>query len=357
MNKVIRIQYKRLAINFIGIVMVSCLFSNKIIAQSKTKTDITTRICIHTNGQLRVNGAERAKVRSGDTVKIYFKTNNAPPYKVVVYEHTTKKDKLVFPVKESDTRSASVIDFYDEPGPSTPSPIDSLAAMSILNLDNDMILVKGGDYLMGLIDTADIEGGDGSRPQHKVILSNFYISKYEVTQALWMSVMDSNPSVHKGCYMCPVENVSWNQVQIFLAKLNTLTKYHYRLPTEAEWEYAARGGANSKGYYYSGSNDPDDVAWYRNLNGTQKVALKKPNELGLYDMSGNISEWCSDWFADYSGNAPVTNPTGPKDGYLKIIRGGNSIGLVSGCYVFMRAAMLPAQPDKYIGFRLVRDVK
>jgi len=220
-----------------------------------------------------------------------------------------------------------------------------------------MVMVKGGSYLMGLNDTADIEAVDDCRPQHKVTVNSFYISKYEVTQALWMSVMDTNPSIHKNCYSCPVDNVSWTAVQYFISRLNTMTKYHYRLPTEAEWEYAARGGAASKGYYYSGSNNPDDVAWYRNLNGTQKVALKKPNELGLYDMSGNVSEWCSDWYRNYTSSDAVINPTGPTNGTIKAIRGGNCIGLVTGCYVFMRGGMLPSSADQYIGFRLVRDVK
>src|ERR1700739_2825217 len=256
MRKFMRVQFKWSVVNTLGVIIILCLFNYSLLAQNKTKPDFITRICVHNNGHIKVNGIERASVKAGDTVKTYFKTGSNTPYKVVVFERGSAKEKLIFPVKESDTKGSIIIDFDDETAPF----VDSLAAISILNLDNDMVLVKGGDYLMGLIDTADVEGGDGSRPQHKVTLSNFYISKYEVTQALWMSVMDSNPSVHKYCYMCPVENVSWNQVQIFLTKLNSLTQYHYRLPTEAEWEYAARGGANSKGYYYSGSNYPDDVA-------------------------------------------------------------------------------------------------
>lgn len=235
--------------------------------------------------------------------------------------------------------------------------IDSLLAISIFQLDSNMVLVKGGIYKMGLSDTDDIEGGDEARPQHQVTLNDFYISKYEVTQALWMAVMDTNPSVHKDCYLCPVENVSWYEIQYFISKLNTLTKLHYRLPTEAEWEFAARGGLYSRGYYYSGSNNADDVAWYRSMEGTRKVAQKKANELGLYDMSGNVSEWCSDWFEAYPSKEPITNPKGPANGYLKTIRGGNAIGLMEGCYLFMRGGMLPAYADQFVGFRLVKDAQ
>ncbi len=231
----------------------------------------------------------------------------------------------------------------------------SLVARSILNLDSDMVLVKGGTFEMGLSDTSTVEGAANQQPMHQVELSNFYISKYEVTQALWISVMDSNPSLHAECYLCPVDNVSWDKVQVFIGKLNKITKKHYRLPTEAEWEYAADGGAYSHGYLYSGSNDIDKVAWYYSLSGSHQVGLKKPNELGLFDMTGNISEWCSDWYGHYLPNEQ-SNPTGPAMGMLKVQRGGNWLVRDEGCTNTSRGALPQGFHDKSTGFRLVRDI-
>lgn len=338
-------------------VTLSCLcLYNTVYAQTnqskETKKIHITRQYISSSSTLRINGTIRTSLKHGDSVKVFYEEGSTLPYQVIVYQFSKHKNLLAYPIKGQDTRGICGIDIEDE---NIGKHRDSLMAVSIFNLQSDMVLVKGGIFLMGLNDTADIEGGDEARPQHEVTLNDFYISKYEVTQALWMAVMDTNPSMHKDCYVCPVENVSWNEVQYFISKLNFLTNSHYRLPTEAEWEFAARGGLYSRGYYYSGSNNADDVAWYRNLDGTRKVALKKQNELGLFDMSGNVSEWCSDWFEAYPGKTAITDPKGPVNGYLKTIRGGNSIGLMEGCYVFMRGGMLPSYASQYIGFRLVKD--
>jgi formylglycine-generating enzyme required for sulfatase activity len=157
-------------------------------------------------------------------------------------------------------------------------------------------------------------------------LSSFHIGKYEVTQEEWEAVMGSNPSHFKGCPKCPVEQVSWDDIQEFLQKLNTKTANNYRLPTEAEWEYAARGGKRSKGYKYSGANNNlSSVGWYnRNSNDkTREVGTKRSNELGLFDMSGNVYEWCSDWYdTGYYAKSPKMNPTGPSSGKSKVFRGG-----------------------------------
>lgn len=203
------------------------------------------------------------------------------------------------------------------------------------------------------------------KPAHQFTVSDFYIGQYEVTQAEWRKVMGSDPPelYNKGCDRCPVEKVSWNDVQEFLKKLNAQTGLNYRLPTEAEWEYAARGGDKSKGYKYAGSNNVGDVAWYTenyktaNTFGTQKttrpVGQKKDNELGLFDMSGNVYEWCSDWKGDYSSSAQV-NPTGPSSGSRRVIRGGSWGYDPQLCRVAYRVSFTPDYRDRYIGFRLAR---
>ncbi len=235
---------------------------------------------------------------------------------------------------------------------------DSLMAVTILNLDSNFVFVQGGTFKMGLPDTSDVEGGDIEMPQHKVTVNSFFILKTQVTQALWYSIMDTNPSVHKNCLMCPVDNVSWFDAQKFISKLNTLTQKHYRLPSEAEYEYAAGGGNKSRNLKYSGSNSIEMVGWFvDNSNGkSHQVSQKKPNELGLFDMSGNIWEWCSDWFQMYYYKvSPPDNPQGPAKGEKKVLRGGTWISLDEGCMVTSRGGLQPDRKDKYTGFRLARD--
>lgn len=187
-----------------------------------------------------------------------------------------------------------------------------------------MIKVKGGTFTMG--GTAE-QGSDiysDEIPTHRVTLSDYYIGQTEVTQALWKAVMGKNPSEFKGKNR-PVENVSWNDCQTFIRKLNKLTGRHFRLLTEAEWEYAARGGNKSRGYKYSGGNSLGTVAWYAENSGdtTHEVKTKQPNELGIYDMSGNVVEWCNDWFSeDYYTESQVSNPKGPSSGPYHLARGG-----------------------------------
>ncbi len=195
------------------------------------------------------------------------------------------------------------------------------------------------------------------RPAHSVTLFGFYIGKYEVTQAQWEAIMGGNPSYFKGDNL-PVENVSWNDIQEFIQKLNQKTGERYRLPTEAEWEYAARGGNKSRGYKYSGSNDVGTVAWYYENSGrkTHPVGQKQPNELGIYDMSGNVQEWCQDWY-NYSGYSsdPQTIPTGPSSGSARVIRGGSWSVDAKYTRVSCRGYWRPLNKDRYYGFRLVRE--
>ena len=187
-----------------------------------------------------------------------------------------------------------------------------------------MIKVEGGTFSMGATSEQSSAAFAGEKPVHSVTLSDYYIGETEVTQELWEAVMGSNPSCFKGNDQRPVESVSWNDCQEFIKKLNQLTGKEFRLPTEAEWEYAARGGKYSREYKYSGSNDVGEVAWYSINSGdkTHPVATKKANELGLYDMSGNVWEWCNDWYGDYQSYSQ-TNPTGPSRGERRVLRGGS----------------------------------
>ena len=226
--------------------------------------------------------------------------------------------------------------------------------MTVANLSDYMVKVDGGTFTMGA-DAGDSEANDDEKPAHQVTLSSFYICKYEVTQALWQEVMGSNPSKFKGDNL-PVEQVSWNDCQDFISKLNALTGQHYRLSTEAEWEFAARGGNSSRGYKYSGSNTLSDVAWYDDNSGnkTHPVGSKSPNELGLYDMSGNVWEWCSDWYGDYNSSAQ-TNPAGSSSGTLRVYRGGSWDCIAGGCRASCRNGFTPDFRFGGLGLRLVRS--
>ena len=213
-----------------------------------------------------------------------------------------------------------------------------------------MVPVAGGTFTMGATAEQGTNIDSNEKPTHQVTLSSYMIGKTEVTQALWRAVTGETPSYFRGDNL-PVEQVSWDDCQKFITKLNALTGKNFRLPTEAEWEYAARGGNMSQGYKYSGSNEIGDVAWYDNNSGnkTHSVATKAPNELGIYDMSGNLWEWCSDWYGSYSSTAQ-TNPTGPDSGSNRIIRGGSWGHDLLDCRVAIRGAI--GQTSSSIGFGL-----
>ena len=215
-----------------------------------------------------------------------------------------------------------------------------------------MIFVEGGTFTMGASDD-DPDANNMEKPAHEVTLSNYYIGETEVTQALWVAVMGSNPSYFTGD-MRPVEDVTWGKCQGFITTLNQMTGMNFRLPTEAEWEYAARGGNKSKGYKYAGSNAIDDVAWYNSnaYSQTHVVATKAPNELGIYDMSGNVYEWCQDWYRNYSSEAQ-TDPTGPTSGTYRVHRGGNWTHDAGYCRVSRRWYSHYSGHSNDIGLRLV----
>ena len=210
-----------------------------------------------------------------------------------------------------------------------------------------MIAVEGGTFQMGS-KTDDYD----EKPVHSVTLSNYYIGQTEVTQALWKAVMGSNPSQFKGDNL-PVERVSWDDCQTFIQKLNSLTGQQFRLLTEAEWEFAARGGNKSKGYIYSGSNNLDNVAWHHLNSGnvTHEIATKSPNELGIYDMSGNVWEWCQDWYGNYSSSAQ-TNPIGPSSGSRRVYRGGSWNYYATHCRTAYRCFITPTYAGYDLGVRL-----
>ncbi len=234
---------------------------------------------------------------------------------------------------------------------STSSTVSLSAELN--KLINNMVYVAGGTFTMGATSEQGSDAFDNESPTHSVTLSSYYICKYEVTQALWRAVMGNNPSNFKGDNL-PVECVSWDDCQTFINRLNSYTGRNFRLPTEAEWEFAARGGNYSRHYKYSGSNYISDVAWYdgNSSNRTHPVGTKQANELGLYDMSGNVWEWCSDWYGSYSSYSQ-NDPTGPNSGSDRVLRGGSWCDGASYCRSSCRFNLAPGRRHYDLGLRLV----
>jgi sulfatase modifying factor 1 len=236
----------------------------------------------------------------------------------------------------------------------------------------NMILVQGGPFLMGSKD-----GGSGERPAHQVALNNFYIGKFEVTQEEWCAIMGKNPSFWVGA-KSPVESINWYEAVEYCnqrSRMEGLTPCYsgngdsmicnfeadgYRLPTEAEWEYASRGGATSGNYKYSGSDNLDEVGWYTK-NSTFKnepVGQKKANELGIHDMSGNLWEWCWDWYdREFYKKSPYQNPHGPSSGLRRVMRGGCTINSEEFVQTTYRGCSKPNYLSRSLGLRLVRNAE
>jgi formylglycine-generating enzyme required for sulfatase activity len=224
-------------------------------------------------------------------------------------------------------------------------------------LNIEMVFVKCGRMKIGC--DINICGETAESPAYLVELSGYYIGKFLVTQRQWKTLMGTNPSNFKGDDDLPVEQVSWNDVQEFIGKLNVQSsRKKYRLPTNAEWEYAVRGGTDGKGYKYSGGNTADDVAWHlkNSSEQTHPVGGKKANELDLYDMSGNVFEWVGDWYSKYEREKPVgtpfVNPQGPETGQSRVIRGGSWAQDTTFCRVSARTNQGPTEKSKLTGFRL-----
>ena len=224
-----------------------------------------------------------------------------------------------------------------------------------------MVKVAGGTFQMGATSEQGSDASDSEKPVHNVTLYDYYIGETEVTQELWYAVMGKRPTSDGDQWSSsyglgdnyPAYNVSWNDCQTFITKLSQLTGQQFRLPTEAEWEFAARGGKNSQGYKYAGSNTIGDVAWYNsNSDGTtHPVATKAPNELGLYDMSGNVYEWCQDWYGSYS-SSDQADPVGPSSGSGRVERGGGWGSLAKFCRVAGRVNSNPSGRGYFLGLRL-----
>jgi formylglycine-generating enzyme required for sulfatase activity len=219
----------------------------------------------------------------------------------------------------------------------------------------EFVFVKGGCYKMG--DTFG-DGDADERPVHEVCVSDFYLGKYEVTQGQWEKVMGDNPSVSKQCGPdCPVESVSWNMIKEFITKLNSKSGKQYRLPWEAEWEYASRSGGKEE--KWAGTSDEaslGEFAWYEKNSGlmTHRVGLRKANGLGLHDMSGSVSEWCQDWYSEtYYKESPKDNPPGPGSGEKRVLRGGSWLYDSSYARTAKRRGDAPAEWDSNYGFRLL----
>jgi formylglycine-generating enzyme required for sulfatase activity len=235
------------------------------------------------------------------------------------------------------------------------------------DLDMKMIYVKGGTFQMGATSEQGYDVDKDEKPVHTVTLESYYIAECEVTQAQWCKVMGTSIYQQHGKAATswsmygvdddnPMYYVNWYEAQEFCRRLSQMTGKHYTLPTEAQWEYAARGGKKSKGYRYSGSNNIGDVAWYDNFSygRTNPVKQKQPNELGLYDMSGNVWEWCSDWRRDdYYWSSPQNDPMGPSSGRGRVLRGGSWNSIAKRCRASYRGYYDPSNRDNNLGFRVV----
>ncbi len=229
-----------------------------------------------------------------------------------------------------------------------------------------MIFVKGASFFMGCDDHKFLaDEYNNEKPLHRVSVGSYYIGKYEVTLGQWRHIMGIKPPAYTGvdygnkdCDNCPVVKVSWDDIQEFIKKLNAKTGKHYRLPTETEWEFAARGGKYSKGFEYSGSNKLSEVGWYGKSNGTtHPVGKKEPNELSIYDMTGNALEWCADWYGEdyYKKTVDEVDPKGPVRGEKRVLRGGSYYDDDVVCRNVYRSRYAPDTRQWNVGFRLAMD--
>jgi formylglycine-generating enzyme required for sulfatase activity len=221
----------------------------------------------------------------------------------------------------------------------------------------EMVFVEGGTFKYGFTNFPEDLHQEVSSFQ-EVSLNDFSIGKYEVTQSLWQAIMGNNPSNFNDCPPCPIENISWTDANDFIAKLNTLSNKNFRLPTSAEWEYAAKGGNKTQNYRFSGGNYHDDLAWVMTKR-THPIGQKNPNELNVFDMTGNVQEWCHDnsWSSDYKKNLPIKNPQGPDTGQVKIVRGGMWMLPWDMGNVAISSGYKMQTKDEYTGFRLAMSGK
>jgi sulfatase modifying factor 1 len=319
-------------------IFVLLLLASNVFAQTGT-----LKIVSNASGTLKIDGEDKGSIDANAVKKIELKSDNY----IIQFFPTSSNNSITKEVTIQIGKSET-INF--EVSGSSHNKIIPENNSNPLNIE--MAFVEGGSFTMGCTEKHDVDCYNVEKPAHNVRLSSYFIGKYEVTQALWRAVMDTNPSYFKNCNDCPVESISWDDIQLFLQKLNQQTGKNYRLPTEAEWEFAARGGTNSRGYEFSGSNNIDSVTFYSNGFGkTFPVGQKQSNELGLYDMSGNVWECCSDWFEDYNKNYE-NNPKGPTSGSFRVIRGGGWSLASQYCRVSFRGIFGSGYAH---GFRLAHD--
>ena len=285
----------------------------------------------------------------------------ASGYKFVSWQDNNTDNPRSITVNANETYIATFA--KESGGGGEPTGLDIHTGIACIDaLANDMVKVQGGTFLMGAV-SGDTLAYNDEKPQHSVTLSDYYICKYEVTQELWQAVMGSTPTYNGGWTdeygkgdQYPAYRISWNDCDTFIQRLNAKTGLNFRMPTEAEWEYAARGGNKSQGYTYAGSNTIGDVAWYTdNSNSKTHVVMQNTaNELGLYDMTGNVWEWCSDWFSStyYSESAGASNPKGPSTGSSRVNRGGSWNYDARDCRVSCRDYDDPDSRHSFLGLRL-----
>lgn len=236
-------------------------------------------------------------------------------------------------------------------GDETSGSKESILTITVNNVSFDMIKVEAGNFIMGCTDEQGQDCYGSEKPYHRVTISkDYYIGKLEVSQELYQTVMGSNPS-HWQAFDRPVENVSWYEAQVFCERLSRMTGRNFSLPTEAEWEYAARGGKKASNTKYSGGWRVGDVAWY-DCGSTHVCGTKRANDIGAYDMSGNVWEWCLDWFGDYYSTSQ-TDPNGASSGSHRVLRGGSCFNKARDCRVTSRGINKPSHRDNYCGFRIV----
>lgn len=317
----------------------------------------TLKLTCNASAKVLIDGDDKGIVVSGTFKKILL---NKGKYKLTLISTANSLDQIrqIYEVNSVNTEDLLEIDLQslidERVSAEEQKNTRMLALKNITNmLETYMVYVEGGNFNMG--GNSESEG----KPIHNVNLSSFKISKYEVTQAQWEGIMGTGSSTE--CPTCPVSGVNWYDTQEFIQKLNTQTGKHYRLPTEAEWEYAARGGnkGNNMTAFFSGSLNLPSVGWFYDNSDkqTHPVGLKHPNTLGLYDMSGNVWEWCSDWYdGDYYKNSPSKNPSGPNSGTGRVVRGGSWANDSKLCLVAARALNAPEERYSNFGLRLVLDI-
>ncbi len=305
------------------------------------------------NGTVTARGICWSEVQNPTINNIYSEeTNNGTGTGSFTSQLTNLKENTTYYVRAYATNEKGTSYGEQKSFKTMEKPVNQ--TISVNGVSFTMIAVEGGTFNMGATSEQGSDADSDESPVHSVTLSDYYIGETEVTQELWEAVMGSNPSYFSGNPQRPVEYVSWYECKEFITNLNNLTGMNFRLPTEAEWEYAARGGNRSQGYKYSGSNTIGNVAWYdgNSASATHNVKTKSPNELGIYDMSGNVWEWCEDRYGNYSSGSQ-TNPTGPSTGVRRVFRGGSWSANAKNCRVSNRFNDTPGDRLINYGFRVV----